>query len=89
MDTLIFMERVGGRWNHADLSDTVVTIVDNCHYINNHPTLGYPFVWISTMDNTIRFNWRIWEVWFTRLFIDWRQIILERKLQTLAAICAQ
>ena len=89
VETLIHMERVGGGWTCAELSDTVVPIVDACHYINKHPTPGRPFVGISTTANTIRVNRRVGKSWFTCFFVDWRHLILEKKPQTLAAISAQ
>ena len=63
--------------------------MDTHHYINKHPTPGHPFVRLGTAANTIRVNRRVWKVWFTHLFIDWRHLILERKPQNLAAIHAQ
>ena len=88
-ETLIYMERVGGGWTCADLSNAMVTIVDACYCINKHPTLGRTFVWISTADNNIRVKRCVGKAWFTRFFIDWRHLILEQKPQTLAKIHAQ
>ena len=44
VETLIYMEHVGGGWTRTDMSDAVVTIVDAQRYINKHPTPGRPFV---------------------------------------------
>ena len=79
LETLIYMERMGGGWIHAELSDTFSIRVDACHYINTHPTPGRTFVQISTAANTIRVNRRVGKDWFTRFFIDWRHLISERK----------
>ena len=89
MDTLIYMEIVGGGWTCAELSDSVVAIVDACHYINKHPTSGCLLVCISMASKTIEVNRRVGKAWFTRFFIDWSHLISERKPQTIAAICAQ
>ena len=70
VDMLIYMERVGGGWIHAGLSEYVVTIMDARHYINKHPTLGRPFVRLITTANTIRVIRRVGKAWFTIFFID-------------------
>ena len=70
LETLIYMERVGGGWNRAKLSDAVVTIVYDCHYINKHTTPGRPFFWIITAANTIRVTRRVGKAWFNHFFID-------------------
>ena len=75
VDTLIYMEIVGGGWTCAELSDSVVAIVDACHYINKHPTLGCLLVCISMASKTIEVNRRVGKAWFTRFFIDWRKLI--------------
>ena len=77
--TLIYMERVGGGWTCAKLSEDMVTIMEAHHYINNHSTLGCPLVWLRTAANTTRVNQRVGKAWFTRFFIYWRHLISERK----------
>ena len=67
----------------------MVAIVDAHHYINKNPTPGRPCVHLSTASNTMRINRSVGKAWFTCFSIDWRHLILERDLHTLAAIRAQ